>query len=351
MSSLRRPTPHSRFISNKFPLRISRTLAAVAVISVVYIFGAVGYMILGLSLLDAAYQTAITIFTVGFVEVTTESGATVAYRLFTLVLVLAGVSTVLFASGIFVESLVENRAELGRGKRMQRQIDEESDHLIVCGYGRVGKSVVARSLELDENLVVVERSEAAVAEGVEEGLLFVRGDATHDDVLIQAGVERAVALVGALETDADNLFLAISARRLNPDLRIVVRANGSEAAEKLRTMDIETVVEPYQIAGARLATAAIRPHISEYIDQVFSSEVKGVELVEISIRGGSPLVGQTVGGACPPGTLPIAIRRSGESEFFSSGVGEHLVSAGDVLIALGDHGSAELLRLRAADLI
>ncbi len=328
-------------------LHIKRGPAAAAVIAAVYITGIVGYVILGLSFLDAAYQTAITIFTVGFGEVTTEAGATVGYRLFTLFLVLAGVTTVVFASGVFVESLVENRAELRRGKRMQRSIDQLSDHLIVCGYGRVGKSVAARARELEEDYVVIDRSES-IAEAAEgRGDLFVQGDAATDDVLIQAGLKRAIALVGALETDADNLFLAVSARRLNPQIRIVVRANGSEAAEKLRTMDIETVVEPYQIAGARLATAAIRPHISEYIDQVFSSEVKGVDLVEVAISTNSSLVGEAAGSACPKGAVPIAIRRVGETEFFSSGVIEHIVSAGDILIALGDRASAELLRARA----
>lgn len=335
------------FLAKIDALQIKRGPAAATVIAFVFGFGIVGYLFLGLSPLDAAYQTAITIFTVGFGEVTTEAGATVAYRLFTLVLVLAGVTMVVFASGVFIESLVENRTELRRGKRMQRGIDALSGHLIVCGYGRVGMSVVARARELSEDLVIIDRSPDLEEVADSRGDLFVHGDAVNDDVLVRAGIERAVALVGALETDADNLFLAVSARRLNPDIRIVVRANGSEAAEKLRTIDIETVVEPYQIAGARLATAAIRPHVSEYIDQVSSPEAGGVDLVEVVISAKSALVGQTTGGACPKGAVPIAIRRAGQAEFFSSDVAEHVISAGDVLIALGDRASAERLRSRA----
>ncbi len=311
----------------------------------VLIIGTIGYLLLGLSLLDALYQTAITVTTVGFEEITPGAEATRAYRLFTLALVLTGVTAVLFAASVFVESVVESRVGLRREKRMQREIDTLSGHVIVCGYGRVGRAVVARASGLSDNIVVIDED----AEDAEEsGLLHLVGDATHDDTLEAAGVARAASLVAALPSDAANLFLAVSARQLNPNLRIVCRANDHESARKLRSIAVDSVVEPYEIAGTQLATAAIRPHTSAYLEQVFSVEAPNVELTEVFIHEGSDLVGSMAAMAGHEyGVIVVAVRPHGTTEFVSIGRHAEPLLGGDVIIILGDQESVEDLRRHA----
>ena len=307
--------------------------------------GTIGYLILGLSLLDAVYQTAITVTTVGYEEITPGDEASTAYRLFTLGLVLTGVAAVLFAASVFIESIVESRVGQRREKRMQRDIDDLYDHVIVCGYGRVGRAVVARASGLSDRIVVIDEIEDMTED---DGLLHLVGDATHDDTLAAAGVDRAAALVAALPSDAANLFLAVSARQLNPGLRIVCRANDHESARKLRSISVDTVVEPYEIAGAQLATAAIRPHTSAYLEQVFSVEAPNVELTEVRIHGGSDLEGSLAGTIGPDhSVVVVAVRPRGAKEFVNPIRHAGALEGGDVIIVLGDRESVEEVRRHA----
>mgnify|MGYP001821782429 CR=1 FL=1 len=176
------------------------------------------------------------------------------------------------------------------------------------------------------------------------------GDATNDDVLKQAGVERAHSLVAALASDADNLVLAVSARRLNPRLRIVSRANAADSAQKLRTIDLDTVVEPYEMAGNRLATAALRPHTSDYLDQVFSIDSDKVELTEVEVHEGCHLVGlstSSVEQECA--VVLVAVRGLGEHDFVGASAHARPLASGDIVIALGDRvGIRDLARKAVA---
>jgi len=318
---------------------------AAAVVTLILAVGTVGYMLLGLAALDALYQTAITVTTVGFNEITPGDEPTTAYRLFTLALVLAGVTAVLFAAGVFVDSLVENRTESRRGRRMRREINKLSGHVIVCGYGRVGKAVGARAAALSDNLVVIDQDPH---EAEASGFTYLVGDATQDETLEAAGVTRAAALVAALPSDASNLFLAVSARQLNPDLRIVCRANDHDAARKLRSIAIDTVVEPYEIAGTQLATAAIRPHTSDYLEQVFSDDAPNVELNEVTIADSCDLVGARSSAVGDDfGVVVVAVRPVDSTEFVSAVRHSAELVGGDVIIVLGDRQSVMDLRQHA----
>lgn len=313
-----------------------RTRVAGVVLAAVLSIGTIGYMVLGLGLLDALYQTAITVTTVGYGEVGAGSDPSTSYRVFTLLLVLVGTASVVFAAGVMVESMIERRLGVFHGRRMQREIDKMTDHVIVAGYGRVGAVVVERATALGGGIVVIDIDPEAVRSLTHP---FLVGDATSDLVLEQAGVRRARSLVCALASDAANLFLAVSARQINPDLRIVSRANAVDAAHKLRSIELDTVVDPYAIAGDRLATAALRPHTADYLDQVFSAESDKVELTEVVVHGASSLVDRPVSDAEALGVVVVALRAHGQLEFVGPTAHGRPLRAGDVLIALGDRST------------
>lgn len=206
----------------------NRVVVAFGLLVGVVVSGTVGYLLLGLSLLDAIYQSVTTVTTVGFREI---GEPTTSFKVFTIVLVLAGVGCVLYALSVLLDALVEGRFQdrLGR-RRMQRTIDDLTDHVIVAGWGRVGKSIAATLSRGGVQVVVVDRDpiRAASVEG-----LVVEGDATEDDVLRRAGIDRARTLVAALDADADNLYVTLSARQARPDLFIVARARMESAEAKL----------------------------------------------------------------------------------------------------------------------
>ena len=327
------------------PTESQRREWAVGLVVLVLAVGTVGYMVLGLTFADAIYQTGITITTVGFGEITSGGEPTAAYRWFTLALVLIGASAAVFAAGVVFEAMVDQRAGVYRERKMQRQISALRGHVIICGYGRVGRAVARRAHGLGGDIVVIESSADRLTHCPHPSIV---GDATDDDVLRGGGVEHAEALVASLSSDAANLFLAVSAQQLKPDLRIVSRANETANAHKLRAIHLHTVVEPYEMAGARLATAALRPNTSAYLDQVFSTESDQVELTEVEIGDGSPLIGRTV-----PQTeaehhvVVVAHQPSGGRGFSSPRSFEGALAAGDVVIVLGDRASVAGVQGRA----
>ena len=322
-----------------------RRVWAAGVLATVLSVGTVGYLLLGLDFSDALYQTAVTVTTVGFGEITGGGEPTQAYRWFTLGLVLVGAASVLFAAGVMVEAMVDRRAGVFQEKRMQRDIDKLTGHVIICGYGRVGRAVASRAAGLGGVTVVID----ILAEELEAcPHRYLVGDATSDEILRAAGIDRAESLVATLASDASNLFLAVSAKQLNPSIRIVSRANATDAANKLRSIDLHTVIEPYEMAGARLATAALRPHTSAYLDQVFSTDSDKVELTEVEIAPGSPLIGERLSEAeAAHRAVVVAYRREGDDEFASPSSFEGTLTEGDVIIVLGDREAVVGLSGRA----
>jgi voltage-gated potassium channel len=313
---------------------VQRRQWAVGLIAFVLAVGTVGYMLLGLDFADAMYQTGITITTVGFGEVTSGGEPSEAYRWFTLALVLGGATAVVFAAGVVIELMVDQRAGVFRERRMQRQISALRGHVIICGYGRVGRAVARRAHGLDGEIVVIDHSADALTHCPHPSIV---GDAGDDEVLRKAGIEHAGALIATLSADAANLFLAVSAQQLNPGIRIVSRANEATNAHKLRALDLHTVVEPYEMAGARLATAALRPNTSAYLDQVFSTESGQVELTEVEIAETSPFARRTVAEIeADHRIVVVAHRGADEAEFSSPRSFEGRIDVGDVVIVLGD---------------
>ena len=308
-----------------------RLTAAFGLLTAVLVVGTVGYVLLGFSLLDAAYQTVTTVATVGFREVEPLDGAG---KVFTIGLILVGVGTALYTFTLVLEVLIEGQLaeQLGR-RRMERQVGSRRDHVIVCGWGRVGRAITAELESAGTPLVVVDRS----PEQLQGATAAVHGDATDDHVLEQAGLAHARALVAALDSDADNLFVTVSARALRPDLFIVARVRVEESAEKLRRAGADRVVNPQSIGGARIAAFVLQPHVTEFLDVVMHDRGIEFRLEEVTVPAGSSVVGQSLRQAHlrdRTGALVLALRAP-DGTFTSNPAPDTALDAGQVLIAIG----------------
>ena len=220
---------------------------------VVLVFGTGGYTVLGLGLLDSVYQTVVTVSTVGFRELGDVGHR---YQFFTIILIMFGTGTALYTLGVLLETLFEGHLndQFGR-RRMQKEIDGLRDHIVVCGYGQVGQAIAAELSGAGREVVVIDRR-------VDLGpdlLMMVAGEATDDEVLARAGLGRARTLILALDSDADNLYVTLTARAMRSDLFIVARANSSAADPKLRRAGADQVVNPHEIGGHRMAALALEP--------------------------------------------------------------------------------------------
>jgi voltage-gated potassium channel len=330
----------------EFRRRLVRVLLLLAALLVA---GTGGYMIIeGWRLLDAVYMTVITLSTAGFNEVHPLSDAG---HLFTIALITTGVSTVAYAAGTIGEYVIGGRlgGSLQR-QRMQHEIDRLEGHYIVCGYGRVGRQVVDELDARGLRPVVVEPSDAAVSSD-EPGPLRIRGDATDDRALRQAGIERAAGLVAVAGDDATNIVVTLSARALNPDLLIVARAIQVEAEDKLRRAGATHVISPYRIGGQRIVTQLLHPRITDFLDVVVHRGSLELWLEEITVASDGPVAGRPLGETAiwgPDGVKVLAVgRRNGE--LITSPRKDLRLEADDVLIALGTLEQLEAARQAAGD--
>src|SRR5918996_1225704 len=243
--------------------RIESALLALAVITVV---GVLGYMVFeGWSFTEALYMTVITLTTVGYKEVRPLD---TTGQLWTMVLLITGVGTLFYAAVSSVELVVEGaiRGYFGR-RRMQAAIGKLNGHYILCGYGRVGRQVAAEFALDDLPFVIIEQEPETVEECVQKGYLVLPGEASDDDVLKEGGLRRARGLVATVDSDADNVFVVLSARKLNPELHIVARASSDESAAKLEIAGADRTLSPYAVGGRRLASLATQPLVVDFLDQ------------------------------------------------------------------------------------
>ena len=321
--------------------RWSSLLRAVTLLLGVLGIGTLGYLAIGLSPLDALYQSVTTVTTVGFRE---AGEPTAAFRWFTIFLVLLGVGSVLYALGVLLEALVEGRiSEQFERRRMERQLADLRDHVVVCGWGRVGQAIGAALGRSHTEVVVIER-EADLA-GAVPGY-FVDGDATDDGVLRRAGVERCRALVVALPQDADNVYVTLSARRRRPDLFIVARAHVETAEALLIQAGADRVVNPQAIGGARMAALIDQPHVADFLDVAMHNAGLQFQLAELTVAADSPVAGRSLRDAHlrdATGALVLAVR-SADGEFRTNPDPSDVMEAGEVLIAIGTDAQLAALR-------
>lgn len=315
-------------------------LILVAVIA----FGTIGYTVIERwSPLDALYMTLITLSTVGFgeVHVLTPTG-----KIFTMLLVVMGVSGVAYTLSVIGQMVVEGEIKklLGR-RKMQKGLKELKDHYIVCGFGRVGRRIAKELCSRKVPFVVIDKDPLKTEQADKDCFLFVQGDSTSDQTLIDAGVERAKGLITAVVNEADSVFIVLSARQLNPNLFITARAESDEAEKKLLRAGANKVVSPHKIGGIRMALTALRPNLVDFMSVVTFDQKTDLSIEEILIKPGSPLIHTTLK-VCPIrhelGIIVVGIKKLGKDVFLNPSP-ETEIEAGDILIVIGDRKNLEKL--------
>ncbi len=329
----------------------TRLLAAARVVWLalaVLAAGTTGYAIIErVPVFDALYMTVITVSTIGFREVFPLS---TAGRAFTMLLAVAGVGIMLYAVSVVAGIIVETDLRRMFGlRREHRMIHRLSGHLVVCGAGRTGQAVAEILHGRRERFVVVERDAAGCRALEEAGILVVQGDATSEEVLRSAGIERASTMIACLADDAHNVYAILLARRLNPGLKIIARATEDGSEDPLRLAGADTVINPYRTGAMRIAYTALKPTVIDFLDASLPGTDSELELAEIRVGPHSELAGKTLAGANVRqrfGLIVVALRRQNTSLFNPRP--DIRIEPGDVLVALGPTQSVEKLERASA---
>lgn len=303
---------------------------------VIICIGTIGYILIeNWGILDALYMTIITLTTVGYGEVHEVSKMG---RIFTIFLVFFGFGFIIYVAGAVVQFMVEGRirAILGR-KILDRKINRLKNHYIVCGYGRIGRVLCKRLIIEPIDLVVVESNEDLVPVMEEDNVLYVFGDAADETNLLKAGIKRAKGLVAVLATDADNVFLVLTARQINPDLNIIARAGREESKSKLLAAGANTVESPYDTGATSMAQRIIRPTVTSFLDLAFAHKRKDIQMEEIPVSASSNLVNVMLkdsGIRQNYNLILIAIKKPDGSMLFNPSF-EATIQPDDTVIAVG----------------
>ncbi len=310
--------------------------------------GTVGYHQLeGMSAVDSLYMTVITMTTVGFQEVQPLSSTG---RLFTVALIFAGVGAVAWVARNAVEITLSEQLWSSMSKRRVKQmIDKLSDHYIVCGCGRMGHAIVEEFQRYNAPFVIVESNEAKTKEFLEKGIPFIQGDATSEEVLLQAGIERAKGVISVVDRDAASVLVAITAKALNPRVTVVARAATNEAARKLRLAGADEVLSPYAIGGQRLALSILRPTVTEFLARLVYNEEDRTELEEVYVSKGSEWMGKTLAETNVRGrfgAIVVGIQTAERELIFGPSPGQ-IISAGDTLVVVAREEQIPALRAAA----
>jgi voltage-gated potassium channel len=312
-----------------------RVLAALAAVVAVLGVGTVGFrVILDEPWLQAFYRAVVSASLTGLDTVPRNDAA----RLFTIVLVLAGISIFAYLGSLVVEAIA--RGVVGgmwAERKRRRAIEALHDHFIICGYGRVGRRVADEFRHAGAPFVVLDFSEQAVELARETGVRFVEGNGTHDDDLLRAGLLRARGLVAASDDDADNLYITLSARAAKPDLLIVARASDDDALRKLKLAGADRVVQPYLAAGRVMANLVLKPQVTAFVDVVTSGTGPDLRFEEIEVTAACGQGGKSIRELDirrETGALIVALRKS-DGSFDTTPTPEARLAVGDVLIAAG----------------
>jgi voltage-gated potassium channel len=312
----------------------------IILISILFVGGSLGYFLIeGWSYLDSFYMTVITLSTTGYKEVYPLSPSG---RVLTMVLIVLGISVLFYALRELNLFIFEGNFFWER--KMQKQLNQLHDHYIICGFGRMGKKIVQELEKRNEPYVVIENDTEMFDPNQE--LMILQGDATEDDDLLKAGIKKAKGLVSVLSTDIANTFTTLSARGLNPDLKIIARAEEESSKGKLIKAGANRVILPYEIGGFRIMQALLKPTVVDYIDEVFSRSDIGLEIEEIKIMEGSKLIGKTISESqirSSFNTIIVGIYRA-DSQLTYNPRPDITLESQDNLIVIGEHEKLEQLQ-------
>jgi len=306
--------------------------------------GTVGYMLVeDWGFYESLYMTAITVTTVGFGEVHPLSPAG---RLLTMVVMFIGVGSIFYLLTTLTQAVVEGKLREVMGRRhLRRQIRTLKDHYIICGYGRIGALVAKMLMEQGVETVILEASEEITRQLEEDGVHYVLGSATEDDNLKAAGIERAQGLVATVSSDADNVFITLSAKQINPDILVIARATELINERKLKLAGADKVVSPYFIGARRIAQTVIRPSVADFVDLTFHGGDLGLQMEELVMGEGTVLDGlalKDTGIRRDYNLIILAVKKSDEQMLFNPEA-DTVINVGDTLIALGTQHSMQRL--------
>ncbi|MCU0304006.1 MAG: potassium channel protein [Thermoanaerobaculales bacterium] len=308
---------------------------------VVLASGTAGYVVIeDMNAFDALYMTTITVTTIGFKEVFPLS---TGGRVFTMLLAFAGVGVILLIASEFARVMLETDLRRVLGIRRELKLMKRlRNHIVVCGHGRMGRAVVDVLRQRGIPFVVVETDPERCSLLEDNGLPVVRGDATEEKVLASTNITEARTIITCLADDAHNVYTILLARQLNPKVTVIARAVESGAEERLRLAGADRVLNPYTLGGTRLALTALKPTVTDFIDQSLLGSSVELELAEIVVDPSSELAGKTLAGAEVRrrfGIIVVALKR-GDRAIFNPGA-EETIEGGDVLVALGPLAAIE----------
>ena len=300
----------------------------------VLILGTAGYMLIEhLSFVDALYTTVDMMATVGSVTHPLSQ----AGRLFTILVLILGVGSLLYTFGVGMELMIEGHLNQAIRRRfMDNKIATLRNHYIVCGFGRVGLQIAEDFAARRVPFVVIDENEQSAQRSIQQGYLTMQGDAISDEVLREAGIQRAKGLLAATEDDANNIYITLSARHLNENLFIVARANHNDTEEKLKLAGADRVLSPYTIGGHRMANLALQPGVVEFFDSVTKAGNMELAAQEVTLASISSLVGKTLmdaQSAMKDGMMIVALKKAGRLVPVTRQ--EARIDAGDAIIVVG----------------
>ncbi|MDD4000959.1 MAG: potassium channel protein [Bacilli bacterium] len=333
---------------NRSPL--SKGWIVLTLVVILITVGTVGYMLLtNSSVIDGLYMTIITISTVGYREIVDLSPEG---KIFTIFIIISGLGIVSYALLQTVSFLIDGGVnQIFRRKSMEKKIAMMVNHIIVCGAGQTGSSVIEQLNLTKTQFIVVENQEIRASELEESGVPVICGDATNEDVLTQAGIKRAKGMIICLNNDAQNVYTILTAKGLNPKLYIVAQSIEKGAAKKLKRAGADKTISPNEIGGVRMAYLMLKPHVMSFLDIVNRFDDELLELGEVTVEANAELTGLKIKDAAIPqrtGLIIIAIQSPGGKLRFNPGPNEQLAT-GISMLVLGKPNKIEMLKAIASN--
>jgi voltage-gated potassium channel len=320
-------------------------------LALVLVSGSSGYMTIeDWSFLDSLYMTVITVASVGYGEThpLSDNG-----RIFTMILILFGSGILLYSISMITAFIVEGElTDILKNMKMKNTIEKFQGHFIVCGESQTGRYVVEELIKTHKPFVVIETDKAKLAALGERGIPYIEGDATTDAVLEAAGIERASGLITTLHTDAENLFVVLTAKGLNPGLRVIAKAVDEESRQKLQKVGADGVVMPNAIGGLRMVSEMVRPNVVSFLDLMLRSKDQTIRVEELSITPDSPFVGKTLletGIVALPDVTVVALKQDGG--YLINPPRNTVLRGGMVIIVMGEVAAIELVRAQTINVL
>ena len=299
-------------------------------------FGTISYFFIeNMALFDAFYMTVITISTVGFSEVKPLS---IYGRIITIVIISTGITIGAYTIGMLLKMFVEGELKKTLGRRkLEKQISKLSNHYIICGYGRIGSLICKELQENNIDFVVIENDQSAIEQMEDEKFLFLPMDATSDEALLKAGIMKARGIVTAVKSDADNVYITLTAKGLRSDIFILARTSDEKNEVKLKRAGATRVVSPYYIGGKRMSQVLIRPTVVDFLDMAMMDKHLGLIMEEIRVKEGSRIIGKNIIESNLRkdfGFIIVAIKKISGEMIFNPMPGE-IIEKNDIIVVLG----------------